>query len=143
MKLNRWITAIAGILAIGMFPGNSNAWPMRGLNMYNIQQGMPEGPAVVVMTDDLQFDPPFMVVSVGATIVWRNVSSSIHSVTDTPGAEAYRGDATLPPGAAPFDSGNIAPGAFYSHTFSVPGTYTYYCRHHEHQGMVGQVVVMP
>lgn len=143
MRINKWVTVVAAILVVGVPVSNSMARPVQGPSAYYVQGGLPQGPAVVVMTDDLQFDPPFMVVSVGATIIWQNVSSSIHSVTDTPGAEAYRGDATLPPGAAPFDSGNIAPGAFYSHTFSVAGTYTYYCRHHEHQGMVGQIVVMP
>ena len=38
-----------------------------------------------------------------------------------------------------FDSGDIAPGGTYSVTFQTPGTYRYYCKHH--QGMEGTIVV--
>jgi hypothetical protein len=38
-----------------------------------------------------------------------------------------------------WDSGDIRPGASYTATFQRPGTYEYFCRHHE--GMRGTVVV--
>jgi plastocyanin len=33
------------------------------------------------------------------------------------------------------------PGNTYQHTFTVPGTYRYFCQPHESNGMVGEVVV--
>ena len=34
-------------------------------------------------------------------------------------------------------------GNVYSHTFTVPGTYKYFCRHHEDDAMFGTVIVDP
>ena len=47
----------------------------------------------------------------------------------------------LPPGAQPFDSGDIPAGQVYRHTFTVPGEYRYFCIPHEDMGMVGTVIV--
>jgi type III restriction enzyme len=49
--------------------------------------------------------------------------------------------AVLPRGAATIDSNDIAAGQTYLHTFTVPGTYHYFCEHHETHGMVGTVIV--
>ena len=40
-----------------------------------------------------------------------------------------------------FDSGNLASGAAYSHTFAQAGTYQYYCV--IHPNMKGTIVVTP
>jgi plastocyanin len=40
-----------------------------------------------------------------------------------------------------WDSGDLAPGASYSATFTRPGTYYYYCRHHTNDKMQGAIVV--
>jgi hypothetical protein len=40
----------------------------------------------------------------------------------------------------PFDPGDIAAGAVYMHTFTVPGSYRYFRTHHESEGMVGAVI---
>jgi len=47
----------------------------------------------------------------------------------------------LPKGATAFDSGFIPPGGDYSYTFTVPGTYRYFCLPHEKAGMFGMIVV--
>ncbi len=155
MRINKRITAMlvavaGGVLlsaaiasAQGGYFGAGRQPRPPGLYGNDEEQGMPQGPPVVAMTDDLQFYPSRMVIPVGTTVIWQNVSGTIHTVTDTPGAQAYLADALLPPGAPPFDSGNIAPGQTYAYTFNVPGTYTYYCRHHEVAGMVGQITVVP
>jgi len=38
-----------------------------------------------------------------------------------------------------FDSGNMGSGSSYTHTFTTPGTYRYFCAYHS--WMVGTVVV--
>jgi len=100
------------------------------------------------------FLPDEYETAVGSTVVWGNTGSRAHTVT------AY--EATLPDGAAYFasggfggqaaavdgwermrgdDGGNLYSTETYSHTFSVPGTYRYYCIPHESQGMDGTILV--
>jgi plastocyanin len=52
-----------------------------------------------------------------------------------------KGDAVLPDGAQPWDSGIITGGQTYSHTFDVAGQYSYFCIPHEALGMVGKITV--
>lgn len=89
------------------------------------------------------FNPTVVNIRVGQTVEWRNKSIITHSVTDDPKLAAMSGDASAPPGAEPFSSGDIAPGAIFTHTFLAPGTYAYFCTHHEGAGMVGKVIVAP
>ena len=101
-----------------------------------------EPPAKVVrMTEGKMFDPQTVTVRPGETVVWKNASDMTHSVTDEPSLAVSAEDAALPAGAEHFNSGLIAPGKDYSHTFKVPGTYKYFCIPHEEAGMVGTVVV--
>jgi plastocyanin len=59
------------------------------------------------------FDPNFVTVKVGTTVVWTNEDPIAHTVT-------YTGT-----GATKFDSGNIAKGQSFSNTFMAPGRYIY------------------
>jgi plastocyanin len=95
------------------------------------------------MTDALKFEPAALTVARGATVTWRNTSSVEHTVTDDPGMAANKADAGLPPGAQAWDSGTIAPGQNFQHTFDTPGTYHYFCIPHETAGMLGTVTVTP
>jgi plastocyanin len=95
------------------------------------------------MTTGLNFDPEQVSIPVGATVEWRNVSIWTHSVTGDPAHARKAGDVHLPPGAEPFDSGEIPAGEIYRHTFTVPGVYRYVCHPHENDGMVGTIVVSP
>lgn len=97
----------------------------------------------VGMTNTLKFTPQTVTVHVGDTVVWHNGSALTHTVTDVPKLASKQGDATLPKGAKPFNSGYLNPGQSYSHTFTVPGTYHYFCIPHEATGMVGVVIVNP
>jgi plastocyanin len=95
------------------------------------------------MTDDLTFEPARVVVNADDTVEWKNTSSLPHTVTADAKRAAEGKEVVLPSGAAPFDSGKIAPGASYRHTFSVPGTYKYICVPHAALGMTGELVVQP
>ena len=75
------------------------------------------GPDQVFMQNSA-FNPVTRTVSVGTTVTWMNQDAFAHTVTYSAG-----------PGSA-FDSGSIAGGGTYSHTFSVAGTYQYYCTIH-------------
>jgi plastocyanin len=69
-----------------------------------------------------------LVIGVNNTVVWTNNDSVHHTVTTT----------SAPAGGS-FNSGNMNPGATCTHTFTVAGTYQYYCVYHG--WMTGTIVV--
>ena len=72
-----------------------------------------------------------VVIGVNNTVVWTNVDPGIsHTVATT----------AVPAGVLGFGSGNMATGATFSYTFTVPGTYQYDCSYHPF--MTGAVVVL-
>ncbi len=96
------------------------------------------------------FVPETYEATVGETVVWKNTSSALHTVT------AY--DDGIPDDAEYFASGGYdseteareawseGRGGFdtretFEHTFEVPGRYGYVCLPHERTGMAGMVVV--
>jgi plastocyanin len=99
--------------------------------------------AVVEMTNTLTFTPDTVEVAVGETVQWRNTSLLMHTVTADPEEATMDGSVRLPDGASPFDSGNLDPKQTFDHTFTTPGTYTYFCIPHEAAKMRGTVVVRP
>ena len=98
---------------------------------------------VVRMTSGLKYEPAELTVKAGDTVHWRNTAIMHHTVTADPAIAKKAQDVSLPAGAAPFNSGNIDPGKGFDYTFSVPGTYRYFCIPHESLGMVGVVNVQP
>jgi len=98
-----------------------------------------------------RYDPGAVQVSPGTTVVWQNTSSAPHTVT------AYQD--RLPEGVAFFASGGfgsqaaaesawldgsdggLEKGETFTHEFTVPGEYPFYCIPHEASGMTGVVTV--
>ncbi|HEY2766097.1 MAG TPA: cupredoxin family copper-binding protein, partial [Pseudonocardiaceae bacterium] len=74
----------------------------------------------------LKFQPQALDVAVGDTVTWVNNDTASHTVTVTDGPEK-------------FDSGLLAPGKSFSHKFTMPGVYSYYCA--VHPDMTGKVTV--
>ena len=113
----------------------------------------PEGPSPapneaadeveVTMTDDLRFAPEDLRIQVGQTVVWKNTTQVIHTVTADPDAVRDPEQVELPDGAEPFDSGIMFPDDVFRHTFTVPGEYLYVCVPHDMAPMVGRIVVEP
>lgn len=96
---------------------------------------------VVGMTNSLAFTPATVRVRVGQTVVWRNMSDIMHTVTADASQAQVAASVRLPEGASPFDSGTMEPGTSFSHRFTVAGEYRYFCTPHERAGMVGAVIV--
>jgi len=88
-----------------------------------------------------KFDPMSVTIQKGDTVEWVNNAQSLHSVTTNSAVAQDPKDVSLPAGAKPFDSGFMPPGAKWSYTFTVPGTYQYLCLPHEKDKMIGTVVV--
>jgi plastocyanin len=102
----------------------------------------PEAAAAVDMGFS-SFKPTTVNIRPGQTVEWRNSSIITHSVTDDASLAKTPGDAAVPAGATPFNSGDIPAGQVFLQKFTVPGTYKYFCAHHEGDNMLGTVVVAP
>ncbi|HXW94100.1 MAG TPA: plastocyanin/azurin family copper-binding protein [Nitrososphaerales archaeon] len=61
-----------------------------------------------------------LVIGVNNTVTWTNNDAAPHTVTAV----------SVPSGAAKFNSGNMNPGATFTYTFTLPGTYSYDCTYH-------------
>ncbi len=97
-------------------------------------------PGAAAKTTDAFAPSPFTVsLSSGGIVHWRN--GDVGSSGDAYGNGATPGTthdiASDTPGL--FDSGSLAPGALFQHTFAVAGTYHYHCA--IHPTMTGIIVV--
>jgi len=70
------------------------------------------------------FAPKTITVNVGDTVSWKNVGQQTHTITADDRS---------------FDSGNLAPGKTFTHTFTKAGTFKFHDQ--DHPGMTGTVVV--
>jgi plastocyanin len=68
-----------------------------------------------VSMENMLYNPSSLNVKTGTAVTWTNNDNVDHTVTANDGS---------------FDSGNIKPGAKYSHTFSTAGTFSYHCTIH-------------
>ena len=89
------------------------------------------------------FEPKTVTINAGGTVQWENKTFIWHTVTADPALAKKPEDVSLPQGADVFDSGKVDGGGRYQHTFTVPGTYRYFCQPHELKGMVGEIIVKP
>ena len=87
--------------------------------------GPPPEQATVTLIDE-SFQPPALEVAVGATVVWENIDGDDDHTVNAD-------DGTL-------DSGVMAVGTAFEHTFEAPGRYSYFCAIHPE--MVGTVTVV-
>jgi plastocyanin len=71
------------------------------------------------------FSPSSLQVNINVTVTWTNDDNMVHTVTADDSS---------------FDSGDIAPGAKFMHTFTSTGTYNYHCMHHS--GMTGTIIAV-
>ena len=77
------------------------------------------------------FDPLILNVPVGTTVTWKNLDSTLHTVTS--------GSAESGKSGTIFDSSYLTGGKTFQHTFNSSGTFDYFCTLHPY--MKGQIVV--
>jgi len=96
--------------------------------------GLPDG-------SDVWFDPIGLLIRPGQMVRWinRDMGNS-HTVTAYHPALFGR-SRRVPMHANPLSSDYLLPDGDFTVMLSEPGVYDYYCRPHEHAGMVGRIVV--
>ncbi|MEY4607278.1 MAG: hypothetical protein RLY45_2038 [Actinomycetota bacterium] len=94
------------------------------------------GEVVEVLSIDNVFLPEAIQIAAGTEVVWLNNGRNDHDVT--PDGDVRRQ-------AWGVDAEGFPPTGTYSHVFSQPGTYVYFCSIHgtSAAGMFGTVVVTP
>lgn len=103
---------------------------------------------VEVSIEKMRFVPAHIDVCPGQTVRWTNNEPASaprpmkHTITTDPAVAKDKKHASSPEGADVFDSGLIAPGETFEHTFTVVGDYKYFCRPHEMMGHLGTLTVV-
>jgi len=119
----RRLVALVGTITIVAAAGAS--WPA------------PSGAATTAVDiQDSQFVASAITVTAGDTVTWTESGRGGHSVTAD---DASFDSSPLCPGSC------LGNGSVFSHTFTAPGVYRYYCRVHgapNGQGMSGTVTVV-
>jgi plastocyanin len=80
--------------------------------------------ATAVAIKDFAFSPATATAAAGSKVTWTNSDTTAHTVTFDDGSA---------------DSGNLAPGSTFDHTFATAGTFAYHCTIHSQ--MKGTVTV--
>jgi plastocyanin len=91
------------------------------------------GVVVPVIALDNSFRPQSLEIAVGDTVEWENRGENEHNVLSIEGDD-WGVEVT-----------DFQPGDVYSHVFTEPGEYAYFCSIHgnEEVGMVGTITVVP
>jgi plastocyanin len=76
----------------------------------------------------IAFKPASLTVAAGTSVTWTQTDPGFHTVTSGTVEQGTGGVTAMPDGT--FDSGQLATGKTFSHTFDTPGTYTYFCNVH-------------
>jgi plastocyanin len=79
-----------------------------------------------IVIDNFTFDPPTLTVPAGTKVTWVNHDDVPHTATSTAKPKS-------------FQSGTLDTDGKFSHVFTAPGTYEYFCA--VHPKMTGQIVV--
>lgn len=92
--------------------------------------------SIAIAAVNYEFRPSSRTVKVGDTVVWT-MSGDPHTVRSGTIDANHVGH----PSDGPLKSEIIVPGDTYSHTFTAPGTYSYFCEIHADSQMKGTIVV--
>jgi plastocyanin len=92
----------------------------------------PNGEEIEVLALDNNFRPEELEVEAGTTVIWENGGRNDHNIVPADDSDSWG-----------VDIENFGPGDVYSHAFTTPGEYPYYCTLHGTAdfGMIGTVVV--
>ena len=117
------LLAVLGVLPLGCDKGSGRDGAEKS--------PLTERPAVEpeprqVFIDNFTYDPPTLTVDPGTRVTWVNRDDVPHTATSSTKPRA-------------FDSGALDTDMRFSHTFTTPGTYEYFCA--VHPKMIGRIIV--
>ena len=121
-SISAGLAATALTFLIVAFP--PSAWGQSKTTLVSIVKG------ASIPTMKEPYNPSPINIAKGTTVTWTNHDNTAHTVTEG-----------NPSGYSPpngFDSGILAPGSAFSHTFAAAGTVQYYCT--LHPTMLGEVI---
>jgi plastocyanin len=109
--------AIAGLLTVAACGGGASATPSSAGSSAAAPSaaGGSAATGAAVEIKNFAFNPSTLTAKVGDTVTWTNSDSTAHTVTWDDGS---------------VDSGNLAQGATFKHTFDKAGTFSYHCKIH-------------
>ena len=110
------VVVALGVSAVGAFTGGGGT----------TATGPVETGTASISVKGLAFAKGTRTVAVGATVTWKNLDSTAHTVTAKDGTT--------------FNSHTLAPGKTFSHTFSKRGAFDYSCTIHPF--MKGRITVV-
>ena len=124
-------TTVIGLIILGFIVGGVTVGLLAGVTESRLISNAGTQADIVIekgaglQTNNKFYTPTNFTVRAGTPVTWVNRDNTVHTVTSTP--------------SGPLNSGDIGPGATYSHTFNTPGTYPYYCTYHT--WMKGNIMV--
>ncbi|GIW08014.1 MAG: hypothetical protein KatS3mg060_2819 [Dehalococcoidia bacterium] len=120
MTFVRWLAALLVLSAVALTvgPTPTGAAP-------------PRQAAIEVRMVEFAFQPQTVTINVGQAVAWINAGSVTHTTTSTN---------QTPNDPCCWDV-TVQPGFTFERVFNQPGTFTYYCKFHQAQGMTGTIVV--
>ncbi len=84
------------------------------------------------------FRPANLTIKAGESVTWKQTDPGFHTVTSGTVEQGAAGVTPKPDGK--FDSGELATGKSFTHQFTAPGTYPFYCEIHP-ATMTGTITV--
>ncbi len=96
---------------------------------------------IVLEQSQIHYSPATLKSPRGSTVTWLNKSYYSQSATCDPSKARGGAAASLPAGAATWNSGLLYPGQRYSRRFETPGTYIYFSVPMLSPGTVGTIIV--
>jgi plastocyanin len=106
----------------------------------------PSSPNVIIwngtfcsMSGNCGYVPNVRNVTVGTTITWMNNGGMMHTVTTCDSSHSVPQCPAMDASALDSFDSQVTGGASFSHTFTVAGTYYYYCK--PHPWMQGEIIV--
>jgi plastocyanin len=120
-----WGPALAtGVLLTGLVSVPRTMATQATFSLTQAETASAAATAPQVTVENAMFGPAALRIGVGTTVTWVNHDSDLHTVTSSQGLFASPG----------LDAGDT-----FTHLFTTPGTYAYFCALHPH--MKGTIIV--
>jgi len=137
-----WIIIAAAVVVVVVIVGTLAVL----MNQPAAAPAAPNSPDVIIwngnfcnMSSQCGFVPNVRNVTVGTTVTWTNNGGMTHTVTTCDSNHSVPQCPAMDASGLPSIDSPVAGGTSFSYTFTVAGTYYYYCK--PHPWMQGEIIV--